>query len=113
MPRLTVAYWNIQNFGRDTPYTRGNGSGEATAFIANVIEQLDADVFFMMEVMPSGEVDLINLQTDLNGGGVVMTPDWSFDFIPAAYTAAATRPVIDIGELTWSCGGSRHEGYAV
>ncbi|MEC4817018.1 MAG: hypothetical protein SAK29_27680 [Scytonema sp. PMC 1069.18] len=116
MPNIKVIYWNIQDFGDAHNQRRGDYTPLCN-FIAQVVQNIDADILFLMELRKTGiGFPLTQLQLALlnayNIGGV-QTCDWYCDWIPGCFVNNTGRnSVADPNEVRFT-GQGRYEGYAV
>lgn len=108
MPQITVAIWNIQEFGSNREWKRGFSSVFLNNFIAALLEHLDVDVLAMMEVLHVAAPSLASLQEQL----AARDPAWRYDWIKGALREENPANADD---LSWSSGVGypRQEGYAL
>lgn len=111
MPNITAVVWNVETFGDAWNAQRGATYTPICRFIARVIKQVNADIFFMMELRPGGGVYLNTLQALLNTlevGGAI----WTYDYLPGSVVTGQGFPVTQANQLAYTQQG-HSEGYAV
>jgi hypothetical protein len=110
MPTVTVAIWNVQNYGAGNPARKwGAGSLLRNQFITALADELSAEVLLLQEVSVNALGSLQNLATSLNAGA---SNDWAVSFCGSALAPGAANPPANAGQLTFQTDG-RSEGYAV
>ncbi|MEW6130183.1 MAG: hypothetical protein AB1757_24315 [Acidobacteriota bacterium] len=114
MANLTVMYWNVEVFGDTRNAARGPYYVPVCNFVANVIHEADADIFFLMELRSGGVAYLDYIRKALNSldGLAKGVNGWQYDYIPGAVIANQARPINNFNQLGYTQQG-HSEGYAV
>ena len=112
MPNITVVVWNVETFGDLWKAQRGINYTPISRFIARVLNQVDADVFVMMELRSGGGGYLNTICSALNtlqqGRGFT----WSYDYIPGGVVAGNNFPLNNTNQLSFTQ-KAHGEGYAL
>lgn len=112
MPNITVVVWNVETFGDLWKAQRGINYNPISRFIARVVNQVDADVFIMMELRSGGGGYLNTIRAALNALQRGVPYNWSYDYIPGGVVAGNLYPIINTNQLSYTQ-QAHGEGYAV
>lgn len=115
MPNVKTIYWNIESFG-DNITKRGNYV-PLYNFIAQVLQNVDADVLCLQEFRgntAAGRNRLDGLLLAINNAynAVARTCDWYADWVPGGLSYNMFGPAYNPNTVAFS-GNGRNEGYAV
>lgn len=110
MPRLTTVIWNVETFGDRWDAARGAAYVPICNFIATMLNEVNADIFIMMELRSGGVPYLPTLQAAIDN----LDPNfnWEYDYIPGAVVPGQARPINLAGQLGF-VQQAHGEGYAV
>ncbi|HEY0068784.1 MAG TPA: hypothetical protein VGE04_02305 [Chloroflexia bacterium] len=112
MPDVTVVAWNIETFGDRWNATRGANYLPLCRHIGRVLMEVDADIFFMMELRSGGIPYLATLRAVLDVLNAGQNFTWEYDYIPGAVVAGQAYPIGLPGQLGFTQ-RAHGEGYAV
>ncbi|MFO0291105.1 MAG: endonuclease/exonuclease/phosphatase family protein [bacterium] len=114
MPNIKIIYWNVENFGDAHDGRRGNYVPLCN-FIAQVVQNVDADILCLMElkqnaVQNQGVNPLALLQQALHN--LAPATHWYYDWIPGSLVFNGFGANYNPNNVNFTNQG-RREGYAV
>jgi len=110
MPDITIVIWNVETFGDAWLAQRGANYTPICRFIARVLDEVDADVFCMMELRSGGTPYLATLRAAINN--LQPAEYWRYEWIPGAVVPFTPFPPANAADLGF-LQAAHSEGYAL